>query len=115
MPECVCVTPMCVEQGKYTAAGEEAEVHVFGCAPGLDRPSPELWNPRCASREEYASRLVCVAMGAYQHARLEGMSDAVTGKVPACVCVCVCMREREREEEKEREKERDTSRGGGGE
>lgn len=44
-PECVCVTPMCVEQGKYTAAGEEAEVHVFACAPGLDRRSPEPWAP----------------------------------------------------------------------
>ena len=114
-PECVCVTPICVEQGKYTAAGEEAEVRVFACAPGLDRPSPEPRNPRCACREEYASRLVRMAMGAYRRARLEGTSDAVTGKVPACVCVCVCVREREREAEKEREKERETSRGGGGE
>ena len=88
-PECVCVTPICVEQGKYTAAGEEAEVCVFACAPGLDRPSPEPRNPRCACREEYASRLVRMAMGAYRRARLEGTSDAVTGKVPACVCVCV--------------------------
>lgn len=44
-PECVCVTPMCVEQGKYAAGwGGGGGACVCVCTR-LDRPSPEPWNP----------------------------------------------------------------------
>ena len=103
MTVCVCVTLMCVEQGKHTAAGEEAEcacIHV--CTRPREAATPRTLEPRCVCGEEYASRVVCVAMGAHQRARSEGTGDGVTGRQPArararaCVCVCVCVRERER-------------------
>ena len=84
MPVCVCVTLMCVEEGKYTAAGEEAEcacIHV--CTRPREAAIPRTLEPRCVCGEEYASRVVCMAMGAHQCARLEGRSDGVTGRQPA--------------------------------
>ena len=114
MPVCVCVTLMCVEQGKYTAAGEEAECACIRvCTRPREAAIPRTLEPRCVCGEEYASRVVCMAMGAHQCARLEGTSDGVTGRRPARararVCVCVCERERERERQGERrgEGERD--------
>lgn len=75
-PECVCVTPMWMEQGKCSCGwGGEVEVHVFACAPGLDRPSPEPWNPSVYVGRVCQPLGVALAMGAYQCARWEGTSD----------------------------------------
>ena len=87
---------MCVEQGKHTAAGEEAECACIRvCTRPREAATPRTLEPRCVCGEEYASRVVCVAMGAHQRARLEGTGDGVTGRQPARararVCVCVCV------------------------
>lgn len=72
---------------------------------------PRTLGPRCVCGEEYASRLVCVAVGGYQCARWEGTSDGVTEKEPACMCVP----ERETRRKRGRRRERQAGVAGEGE